>query len=110
MPQTRGRSKTRKEESPREQSKTCKRGHERNNTPQEEKQFQTVNCERGRGHGREKNNSSFTKKKSHLLNEILEDSDYDKDPTESSPPVFILSASPNDTHTSAPTGSCRVGS
>ena len=44
MPQTRGRSKTRKEESPRKQSKTCKRGRERNNTPQEEEQFQTVNC------------------------------------------------------------------
>src|ERR1700733_769164 len=46
-----------------------------------------------------KNDSYFTKKKSHLLNEILEDSDYDKDPTESSLPVFKLLASPNNTYT-----------
>ena len=46
-----------------------------------------------------KNDSSFTKKKSHLLNEILEDSDYDKNPTESSLPVFKLLTSLNNTYT-----------
>ncbi|CAB4435209.1 unnamed protein product [Rhizophagus irregularis] len=70
MPQTRGHSSTKKDESSHEKSKT-KRGRGRNNKSQDE-QFQTANCGRGRGRGRRQSN-----KKSHLLNEILEDSDYE---------------------------------
>ncbi|CAB4435242.1 unnamed protein product [Rhizophagus irregularis] len=72
MPQTRGRSNSRKDKSSPEQSKPKRgRGRGRNNTPQEE-QFLTANSGRGRGRGRIQSN-----KKSHLLNEILEDSDYE---------------------------------
>ncbi|CAB4413876.1 unnamed protein product [Rhizophagus irregularis] len=72
MPQTRGRSNSRKDKSSPEQSKPKRgRGRGRNNTPQEE-QFLTANSGRGRGRGRGQSN-----KKSHLLNEILEDSDYE---------------------------------
>ena len=70
MPQTRGRSSTKKDEFFHEKSKT-KRERGRNNTSQD-KQFQTANCGRGHGRGRRQSN-----KKSHLLNEILEDSDYE---------------------------------
>uniref|UniRef100_U9UQY9 Uncharacterized protein n=2 Tax=Rhizophagus irregularis TaxID=588596 RepID=U9UQY9_RHIID len=72
MPQTRGRSNSRKDKSSPEQFKP-KRGRRRgrNNTPQEE-QFLTANSGRGCGRGRGQSN-----KKSHLLNEILEDSDYE---------------------------------
>ncbi|CAB4446952.1 unnamed protein product, partial [Rhizophagus irregularis] len=72
MPQTRGRSNSRKDKSSPEQSKPKReRGRGRNNTPQEE-QFLTANSGRGRGRGCGQSN-----KKSHLLNEILEDSDYE---------------------------------
>jgi hypothetical protein len=73
---------TKKVNSSHDQSKACIRGHGQNNLSQEQ-QFQIVKggqscgCRRGK-------NEPLTKKKSHPLNEILEDSDYDKDPTESS--------------------------
>jgi hypothetical protein len=99
MPQTRGRSSTRKDESSHEKPK-AKRGRGRNNTSQDE-QFQTsTNCGRGRGRGRGKNDASLTKKKPHLLNEILEDSDYDKDPMESSLSRPFNLLSPINTRTS----------
>ncbi|CAB4410279.1 unnamed protein product [Rhizophagus irregularis] len=72
MPQTRGRSNSRKDKSSPEQSKPKRgRGRGRINTPQEE-QFLTANSGQGHGCGRGQSN-----KKSHLLNEILEDSDYE---------------------------------
>jgi len=84
MPQTRGRGRLRKDESSHEQSKTYKHGRGRG---QNDSSQETVNRgrdrgsgktqNRGRGRRRGKKDSSSIKKKTHLLDKILEDSDYE---------------------------------
>ncbi|CAG8776524.1 9824_t:CDS:2, partial [Rhizophagus irregularis] len=73
MPQTHGRSSTRKDESSHKKSKTkCGRG--RNNTSQDE-QFQTANCGRGCGHGQDSDYESRALNTSASLRDIHKNMD-----------------------------------